>query len=177
MLVISNNIVSDLVGLKSDYIVRLNMAWFDDAYSLNSELERLRDKPVFLDYPDGRSKPPQPRLKINDALEALARHRNIRYFAISNAESIAKMLDLRALIPSDVVIVPKIETVTGVQLMRELMEALETTVAMLDKEDIYTNVKADSDEYNYHINKARATAKKNGYILIELEGVVFREHR
>lgn len=151
--------------MPADTIIRLNLAWiktYQEAEKILSE----SNFPVYLDYPSGRTKPPKPVIGFQEAI-ALSKHPRVKYFAISNAESIALLKELMETIPGKI-IVPKIETVKGVELIPKMIEAGINTL-MLDKEDLYTNVKADSELYEILVDKVR----KSGIKVLELQGVIF----
>jgi hypothetical protein len=176
MLVVSNHIL-DEITLKKPTVVRVNVAWVKTLKLLRKTLSNLAAYDVFLDYPEGRTKPPKPTISLKKAVSLIKDYDNIKYFAISNAEDIGRIKALRQMVPSNVTIVPKIESPFGVMRMIPIMGAAKTKVAMLDKEDIYTAVGGDQYRYQKLVTVARNRAKKAKKTLIELEGVVFREHK
>jgi hypothetical protein len=178
MIVVSNHILEELLEVKkSDIVVRVNVAWVKTERSLRRILKALSAYDVFLDYPEGRTKPPKPTISLKSAISLLSDNPQVKYFAISNAENIGRIKALRASIPDHIVIVPKLESPFGVERMLPIMKAARTKIAMLDKEDVYTSVCADQTTYNRIVASARKQAKKAKKTLIELEGVVFREHK
>jgi hypothetical protein len=177
MIVVSNHILDELQGIQRSLVVRVNVAWVKTEKSLRRILKALSAYDVFLDYPEGRTKPPKPTISLKSAISLLSDNPQVKYFAISNAEDIGRIKKLRELIPNHIVIVPKLESPFGVERMLPIMKAAKTRIAMLDKEDVYTSVCADQDRYNRIVANARRQAKKAKKTLIELEGVVFREHK
>lgn len=176
MLVISNHILDELT-LKKPTIIRVNVAWVKTVKALKKILKDLCMYDVFLDYPEGRSKPPKPSITLKAAVDVAWEFKNVKYFAISNAEDVVRIKILRTRIPEDITLVPKIESSFGVMRIIPIMKAAKTNVAMLDKEDIYTSVGGDQYRYQKLVKVARNRVKKAKKTLIELEGVVFREHK
>jgi pyruvate kinase len=128
-----------------------------------------------LDYPQGRTKPPKPMLKLSDAMDALITFRNIKYFAISNVEDPDKIGRLSQCVPDRIIIVPKIESRKGVKNIYQICVRANTKVIMLDKEDLYSEVLHNSAVYNKYVDMARDICKRAGIDLLELQGVIFSE--
>lgn len=177
MLVISNHILNEVGWVTDKLVVRVNMAWVKSKDSLRLILSSLKNHKIFLDYPEGRTKPPKPALKMSAAIEMMKEYQHIAYFAVSNAENPFFFQKLRETVPMEVQLVPKIETKTGVENMTLIAGSAKTNLVMLDKEDLYTNVSANQEEYEKLVKKARSVGKERGIKVIELEGVVFREHQ
>lgn len=163
MFIISNNLVGKM-PVQDDAIIRINLAWIND-YETAERLISESNHKIYLDYPDGRKKPPRGKISLTEAIR-LSNHDNVKYFAVSNCEDVWKMKGIINELPKTVEFVPKIETEIGVNNMSE-MEAIGIKTFMLDKEDLYTDVKGDADKYNLLVEEAR---KHN---IIELQGVVF----
>lgn len=163
MIVISNNLIGKM-PLQDDAVIRINLAWVKTKEEAQALLSGIKQD-VYLDFPDGRSKPPKPTITLEDAIE-LSRNENVKYFAVSNCEDIDKM---RIIIDQiDCEFVPKIETKLGVLMMTDMAKRLGIKTFMLDKEDLYTNVRCNNDEYERLVEEAR---RYKG--VIELQGVVF----
>lgn len=174
-MIISQNIKGRL-ELPKETIIRVNMAWMKNMKELEDVLTSNRDFDVFLDYPQGRTKPPKPTLKIEDAFYCIEKYPNIRYFAISNVESPDEFKKLKEKLPN-VILVPKIETVKGVDNLVDIIKSGKTDMVMLDKEDLYVDVQRDTDKFEFLVNKTRVECWALGVRLLELEGVIFDEHK
>jgi len=167
-MIISNHLIGKM-PIPKDAVVRINLAWvktFGEADQIISE----SDHDIYLDYPDGRSKPPIPTLTLPEALRLADRHSSkVKYFAISNAEDLDKLyLIKRELEFAE--LVPKIETVTGVERMPQMIK-MGIKTFMLDKEDIFTNVLGSSKAYEESLKRVRSYNKK--VKILELQGVCF----
>lgn len=161
-MIVSNHLLGQM-PLPENITVRVNLAWVSA-----DEARKILDNTnhnIYLDYPSGRTKPPKPTMTLEEAVE-LSYHPDVKYFAVSNVESVEQLeaVDTRA------ILVPKIETEKGVKNMREMID-YGITHMMLDKEDLYVNVGADSDKYE----KLVAEARSHDVRLLELQGVVFDE--
>lgn len=163
MLVISNNLIGKM-PIEEDTIIRINLAWVD--YEAAQAIISSSKHKIYLDYPDGRKKPPRGKISLTEAIQ-LSDNPNVKYFAVSNCEDVWKLKGIINELPKHIEFVPKIETEIGVNNMSD-MEAIGIKTFMLDKEDLYTDVKGDVDKYNKLVEQART---HNG--VIELQGVVF----
>lgn len=172
MILISNHLTQlpQFKDLK-DVVVRINMAHV----RTKDELCRFLDTPhdVFLDYPKGRTKPPLSTLSMIDALEVAHKYDNIKYFAVSNIETNSEVAALISELPPDVQFVPKIETMVGVINLDVILRNNPIEIIMLDTEDLYTNVKNDTELYLDLSSRARWTCKNLGVRVLEMHGVVF----
>ncbi len=155
-----------------DVIIRINMAYVKDIFQLEKFVDI--DYDVFLDYPQGRTKPPVPILDINDALDIMKRYENIKYFASSNIENVSEVNTICDIIPDSVSFVPKIETLKGVLNLERIFEGDRVKHIMLDTEDLYTDVENDISLYTYLINSVKKTCDNYNIKLFELYGVVFK---
>jgi len=172
MLMISNNALKHGVLLPQKTVVRVNVAWYTDQKSLETELQRLMHRKVCLDYPQGRTKPPIPQLTLSQAIGLLSKYTNIRYFAVSNTEDPKAVETLRQRLPSDVCLIPKIETELGCTKVRQIVSAAQTNIVMLDKEDLYTNVGMDPGRFACSCAAVRV-AGATDFEVLEICGVVF----
>ena len=164
MPIISNNLIGK-IPISTNDIIRVNLAWVKDVEEAKRIIKKINND-IYLDYPRGRSKPPKPTIKLDDAIR-LANNQKVKYFAVSNIET-AEDCELMIDSLGDVEFVPKIETEIGVNNMAKMIKAGVKTM-MLDKEDLYTDVNCNSKKYNKLIGKARSYPVK----LLELQGVVF----
>jgi hypothetical protein len=148
--------------IPKDAVIRINLAWVskEGAKKIIENSKHL----IYLDYPDGRTKPPTPTITFEEALE-LSRHKNVIYFAFSNA-TIEKVKNIKGKV--NCMLVPKIETEQGVKDVPKMIELGVKTI-MLDKEDLYTEVNCNPVKFNKLLNEVRSY-KIN---ILELQGVVF----
>lgn len=157
-IVVSNNLIGKL-PIPSDAIIRINLAWVNKDKA--RALLQNRDN-IYLDYPTGRRKPPKPQMTLQDAIE-LAQEFPPKYFAISNVETVEQIQEIKSQLPG-ITIVPKIETVKGIENLEALSKEVE--FMMLDKEDLY--VDCNGEGYEEMVEIARK------YNIIELIGVIFQ---
>ena len=172
MILLSNHLLT-LPEFKNvdNVVVRINMAHVKNKEQLKKFVNIDRD--IFLDYPKGRRKPPQPTLHVPDALEMLAKYPNIKYFAVSNIETPSEVEMIASVIPEHVSFVPKIETLKGVVNLKLIFETGHVNHIMLDGEDLYTDVNNDIELYLQLKERAKNACKKYGVDLLQLYGVVF----
>ena len=172
MLVVSNH-AYDTIGSPADAVIRLNLAWMKNRDEAERTLANLRGHQVYLDYPRGRSKPPKPVVTLDEAISLANKYVEVKFFAVSNIESPLTILGVKALLPSTVEIVPKIETKRGVMHLKEIVEKTKCKYIMLDKEDLYTDVGQNADQYDSLVTVTRDVVKSLGVTLLELQGVIF----
>jgi uncharacterized protein with PQ loop repeat len=172
MILISNNVRSKL-SFPADAVVRVNAAWIQSKAELHQVLTDNKDKEVYLDYPEGRTKPPKPVIAFQDVVDAANRFENVRFFAVSNAEQASDMEDIRSQVPLRAKIVPKIETQMGVLNVLAIAKGAQTDVVMLDKEDLYSAVNRNVDQFNMYVNTLRTVCSINQIEVLELQGVIF----
>lgn len=159
---IISNYATDKIKIDTDYVTRVNLAWVKPGEA--REVLGGISGDVYLDYPSGRTKPPKPKMTIDEAID-LANEFNVRYFAVSNVESVDEIKKIKSRITSE--FVPKIETVKGVKNINEI--ALEVDMIMLDKEDLYVN--CGGNKYEELIEEVR----KADVSILELIGVIFQK--
>lgn len=165
------------MDLPPDAVLRVNMAWIKTRQELESTLSATGPRKVFLDYPEGRHKPPKPVLTLDDAYESCQLHSNILYFAVSNVESVKRVLEIKSHLPNRVQFVPKIETFKGIKQFRHLVHKCGIKTVMLDKEDLYLDVNEDNDEFFNCVEHIRSICTRLKVNLLELEGVVFTHRK
>lgn len=153
--------------MSDDTIIRINLAWIG-SYKEAEEIISSSEHSIYLDYPDGRKKPPRGVLSLTEAIE-LSKLPQVKYFAVSNCEDIEKITGIMNQLDG-VEFVPKIETTVGVANMGDMIEAGIKTF-MLDKEDLYTDVKCDTDRFTALVEEARSY--NNVAKVLELKGVIF----
>lgn len=173
MILLSNHL-SRLFPPPEGAVIRVNLAWYGDRGAAEADVIAHNTKhDVYLDFPQGRSKPPVPVLTLEDAIAIANGYDCVKYFAVSNVERTSDIADIRAKLTRTIEIVPKIETKKGVLNLDLIVMETGIKYAMLDKEDLYSSVKRDSAAFNILVNIARAKAGALGIELLELQGVVF----
>ena len=175
MILISNNVRDMGIPYPQDAVIRINTAWLNDPNDLRGELAHLKSmgREVYLDYPIGRRKPPFPTITWSEILEIVKEFDNIKYFAWSNAEAALDLEVARSYLPQRVVLVPKIESLLGVLHLEEIVRAAETTLIMIDKEDLAAAANNDPEIYQHFLDYTRKKAQALNILAIELQGVVF----
>lgn len=169
MIIASNHLETIGFPLPEGTVVRLNLAWVKSVEEARQILAGVNHE-IYLDFPEGRKKPPRPTITFADAL-MLAKEFNVKYFAVSNVEGPEDVIDIMKELPGTI-IVPKIESETGVRNIPELA-SVGINVLMFDKEDLYTDIKMDADKFNTLVSLARNLADMCNMELLELQGVIF----
>lgn len=177
MVIVSNHLLekTKIEFSQEHVVIRINVAWIRTKEELTNLLGKIKHE-IFLDYPQGRSKPPRPTLSLDETIELIPRFSNIKYFAVSNVEDPIAVAKIKACLPNSVELVPKIETKIGIEMLSEIIDSIDTKHIMLDKEDLYTNVGLDQVLFEALVEQARQTCKKKGVADLELQGVVFAPH-
>ncbi len=178
MILVSNHLLSTtpVIFPKETVVIRINIAWIKTKQELVRLLKSI-EHDVYLDYPQGRSKPPRPVLTIDEAIEMAHKFPHVKYFAVSNVENPQKIFDIKSRLPAHVEVVPKIETATGVKNMLAIIKKLDTNYVMLDKEDLYSDIQRNSKRFATLVETARRKAKEANIDLLELHGVVFAPYK
>jgi len=171
-MIISNNATKYFTDILYSDIIRINVAWIKTEKELRYLVEHCLHK-IYLDYPEGRTKPPKPTITLSATINIANEYQNIRYFAISNAESKTRLVQLRKKLREDVCIVPKIETLRGIEHVVGIIRGAKTTTIMLDKDDLYVNCKGNSKIYNQAVGQLRYLGQKHNFKILELQGVIF----
>jgi len=172
MILLSNHLLTlDEFKNVNNVVVRINMAHVKD----ENELKRFvnTDNDIFLDYPKGRTKPPVPTLSFTEAVDAMKKHSNIKYFATSNIEEVSEVNLICEMLPNRVSFVPKIETLKGVLNLNKLFDTGKIRHIMLDSEDLYTDVKNDVELFINLKDRVKRICEEYSIELLELYGVVF----
>jgi len=177
MLIYSSNLKEYDVKFNKEAIMRINIAWVKTYSELKNILEENKDKNIFLDYPKGRSKPPKPILMLLEVLILVRSYQNIKYFAISNAESKNSIRLLRKKVPGHIQLVPKIESIKGIKNLLSICKEGKSQIVMLDKEDLYIDLDKNNIKFNYWIKTIRDICRENQITLLELQGVIFEKSK
>ena len=180
MIIISNNVEKIGMSFPKDCVVRINLAWLKSLSEAKAVIESILklDLPrdIFLDYPLNRSKYPIPTLSLLDSIELTNNYKQIvKYFAFSNAEEPNIVEIIRKLLDKDIILVPKIETVKGIKQLYEIINKARTNTVLLDKEDLFTDVKGNNEEFIHMIEEVRNYGKDHDIKILELQGVIFAE--
>jgi hypothetical protein len=178
MLIISQNARLAHLPIPKDAVLRVNVAWVKSVKDLDSLLTGIQQD-VFLDFPEGRNKPPKPVLVLEDLLTAMKRYERIRYFGVTNVKAPEAIEKLKTLVPSHVQLVPKIESVAGVKRLADILATLSYAkkFIMLDKEDLYTDLHHDNEGLERCVREVRDVCRGAGVEVLELAGVIFESHR
>lgn len=177
MIIVSHHLLKKTaINFPEDHVVmRINVAWMKNKEELMESLERIAHD-IYLDYPQGRTKPPKPTIKLEEVIEIIPSYEQIKHFAVSNVEEPEKINEIKVRLPEKVNLVPKIETKAGIENLGEIIDKIGATHIMLDKEDLYIDVNKDHEVFEKLIEKARKTCKEKGVKILELQGVVFSPH-
>lgn len=173
MIIISHNILfkTDLY-LPPHVVMRVNVAWQKNIEEVENVLSRLKHD-IYLDYPQGRTKPPRPTLTLDEAIEIAHKFDHVKYFAVSNVEEPDAIFLIKKRLPSRIELVPKIETKKGIENLEKIIKKIKAKYIMLDKEDLYVDVNKDYNLFENLVEVARKTCKKCGTHGLELQGVIF----
>lgn len=164
-MIISNNVIGKM-DIPQDAIIRINIAWLSDKEEAKKLISNSVNE-IYLDYPDGRKKPPLSIITLKEAIE-LSRNKKVKYFAISNAEDIDKIEMIKDMINCE--LVPKIETIKGVEIIDKMIEIGIKTI-MLDKDDLWIDTKCNMKIFKEQLIKVREYKKI--IKIFELAGVIF----
>ena len=137
--IISQNTTNYGIQVPSDTILRINLAWCSSVKQLKDILEDHKNNSIFLDLPIKRIKPPNNKYTLDDLIPVISSYNQIKYFAISNVESPDDLEDYIEKIPTNIVLVPKIESPMAIQNVSEIVNAIPSKekILMLDHGDLY----------------------------------------
>lgn len=173
MLLISNHLLGKGgLSFPNNTVIRVNVAWIPTKEELIETLKKITHE-IYLDYPQGRTKPPQPKISLEDTIMIAHQFSQIKYFAVSNVEDPQKIYKIKEQLSDNINLVPKIETKQGINNLEKIIKKINPTYIMLDKEDLYLDVKRNSRLFQTLVNLARKKSKILGIKILELHGVVF----
>ena len=173
MIIVSNHLFDKTdLPFPEHVVVRVNVAWINTLEELHKVLGRIRHD-VYLDYPQGRTKPPKPTISLEDTVATAHQFPHIKHFAVSNVEEPDAIFQIKEQLPSTIGIVPKIETERGIQNLEQIVQKIQNRYIMFDKEDLYLDVDRDAEKFESLIQVARQKSKELGIEILELHGVVF----
>jgi len=174
MILISNH----LLHLDTDFlfppetVIRINLAWVKDTEQLREFLNI--DFDVMVDYPEGRTKPPKPKMTYFKALDIVNKFSNVKYFAVSNIES-GNVAGLYKKSMGKISFVPKIETAKGADNIISIIEQSQPEYVMIDTEDLFLDVRGNVTEYELKYNYITSQCGFKGVKVLKVQGVIFGE--
>ena len=179
MLIISQNLTNYQVNIPEDAIFRINLAWINSLKELQDILERHQTRQIFLDLPANRTKPPNNKYDIDELTSIIKSNQNIKYFAVSNINSADDLEMYFNVIPDNVILVPKIESVDGISNIKQITDALGTNrIIMFDHDDLHSSIiksKQPISKFLECFNTLVEYCKNNNVVLLRTVGVVFSD--
>ena len=179
MRIFSQNIINYGIPVPENSILRINLAWVNSIEELEIILQKNNNSDIFLDLPVGRTKPPNNKYSFEDIVLILKKNENIKYFAISNVNSVGNIRELIKKIPKQVSLVPKIESPDGVKNIEQITKVLgDKKIIMLDHDDLYSNLIKQNqppEKFKEYISNLSNFCQKNNIILLRTIGVIFSD--
>jgi len=178
--IISQNATNYGIQVPSDTVLRINLAWCSSVKQLKDILEEHKNNSIFLDLPIKRIKPPKNKYTLDDLIPVISSYNQIKYFAISNVESPDDLKDYIQKIPTNIILVPKIESPTAIRNISEIVNVIPTDkkVLMLDHDDLFAKI-LENDEpvgsFKIYIQKLVDYCNSNKIILLRTVGVMFSD--
>ncbi|MBT3409009.1 hypothetical protein HN415_10135, partial [Candidatus Woesearchaeota archaeon] len=106
-------------------------------------------------------------------------HDHIKYFAISNVESSDDLKKYIEILPDHIIIVPKIESPTAVDNIKNIVDSLPNQkIIMLDHDDLFSSLlkqNKPASDFKEYIKNLVTYCDKNNVILLRTIGVVFSD--
>lgn len=179
ILLVSQNLTKHL-SFPQDTVLRINLAWVNTRRDLIEILSKHKSHQIFLDLPTKRVKPPNNKYTLDELKPIFKKHKNIKYFAISNVESAHDINNLKKFIPSHISIVPKIESIKAIMNIKEITTSLDKDdpIIMLDHDDLFSSIiKANEPITNFkkYIQNLITFCKKHKIRLLRARGIIFSE--
>ena len=178
--IISQNTTNYGIQVPNDTILRINLAWCSSIKQLKNILDKHKNNSIFLDLPIRRIKPPNNKYTLDDLIPVISSYNQIRYFAISNVESPDDLEDYIQKIPTNIILVPKIESPMAIQNVSEIVNAIPSKekILMLDHDDLFSTIimnKESYDVFQNYIKKLVDFCEENKIILLRTIGVMFSD--
>ena len=177
MLIVSQNLANYEIDIPQDAIFRVNLAWINNLQELEVILGKHKSRKIFLDLPTNRTKPPNNKYNIDELVPILKSNQNIKYFAVSNINSRDDLEVYFNIIPKNIILVPKIESVEGVSNIKQITDALGTTkIIMFDHDDLYSSIlesKQPISKFLECFNSLAEHCNNHNVVLLRTIGVVF----
>ena len=178
-MLVSHNLRHHGMEFPDGTVMRINLAWINDLETLDHIVAGISNE-VFIDIPTGRLKPPSNRYRLEDIAPFIKKHSHIRYIAISNVEGPEPILQFREALGSEIVLVPKIETMAGIDNLAEIHRALTADATMmLDHDDLFNDVMTNDGQVQTFIDQVNALVsfcQRQGIRLLRTRGVIFSDH-
>lgn len=175
--IVSQNLVKSEMQLPDHAILRVNLAWHKDLYSIKEMLGEHKNSEIFLDIPVGRKKPPNHSHDLDNIAAIANTAANVKYVAISNVEDADSVHYYCKKFKAK--IVPKIETLKGTLALSDILGALnyEPQIIMLDHEDLFSNLVHLKKEHHYLdiVNQLVDTCRKKSAHLLRVKGIIFSD--
>ena len=179
MLIVSQNLTNYDVELPKDTIYRINLAWINDLETLKNILEKHKEHRIFIDLPKNRMKPPNNKYDMDELIPIIKSNQNIKYFSVSNINSVDDLEMYLNIIPKHIILVPKIESADGVSNIKQITDALGANkIIMLDHDDLYSSIiksKQPISKFLECFNKLVEYCKNHNVVLLRTIGVVFSD--
>jgi len=179
MRIFSQNIINYGIPIPKNSILRINLAWVNNIQELQIILNKNNTSDIFMDLPIGRTKPPNNKYSFEDLILILTNNKNIKYFAISNVNSLTDIEKFIKKIPKHVSLVPKIESPEGVQNIKEITQILgDKKIIMLDHDDLYSNLIKNNEPpetFKEYISNLVDFCKNNNVVMLRTIGVIFSD--
>jgi citrate lyase beta subunit len=180
VLILSQNLSNYDFPIPENSVYRINLAWVNSINDLKILLNKHKAHPIFLDLPIGRTKPPNNSYSLENLIDILNNYSNIKYLAVSNVNSTDDLEEIVKLLPNNVIIVPKIESPTGVENVAKIVSFLpsEEKILMLDHDDLFSALiknKQPSSTFINYINQLVDFCDKNNVTLLRTIGVIFSD--
>jgi len=180
MLIASQNLTNYGIPIPENTIFRINLAWTNSLDELQNLLKKNSKHNIFVDLPIHRTKPPNNKYSLEDLIPILQSYSNVKYLAISNVESANDLKKHLELLPSSIILIPKIESPTGVNNINEIMNSISSDekIVMLDHDDLYSSMLKNnepSSNFITYVNKLVEYCSKNNIILLRTIGVIFSD--
>lgn len=177
MKLISRHLIDEGFPIPEDAVVRINTAWEPSLEILCKQIEETKHD-IFIDVSAARKKPPHYRYSVAQLLFIFNTYENVKYCAISNVETVDDVMYALWKLPERVTVVPKIESIAGINNIQEITNALrEPKIIMLDVEDLYTDILAKSiaGDYLYtgFVNPLLRKCQELNVEVLKINGVVF----
>ena len=127
--------------------------------------------------PTNRTKPPNNKYSIDELVPILKSNQNIKYFAVSNINSIDDLEMYFDIIPKHITLIPKIESVDGISNIKQITDALGTTkIIMFDHDDLYSSIIKSEQPVSKFLECFKNLAgycNNHDVVLLRTIGVVF----
>lgn len=177
MILVSNNL-RNYMKIPDHYVIRVNLAW---TFSLEDLVENLDSytNDFFIDIPSGRTKPPSNKYSLEALHPLFLKHPNVRYLAISNVEK-SSQLENYGMFGARPILVPKIESIAGVENIDEIMSGIKTEkIIMIDHDDLHTSLISNgvppSKLYTDYIDPLLDYCSDNNISALRTRGIVFSD--